>query len=74
MAVARHFEQMEVDEEACIGGFLEKLTDGNSGTTEYTRKTQNYDGYRASVKRRRTKFAARPGEQVAAKVRMCIIG
>ena len=68
VAVARHFEQFEVDEEACIGGFLERLTEGNSATTEYTRKTQYLDDYRGSSKRRRTKNAARPGEQVAAKV------
>jgi hypothetical protein len=69
VAVARHFEQLEVDEEACIGGFLERLKEGTSGITEYSRITQHYDGHRTSTKRRRTKFAARPGEQVAAKVR-----
>ena len=70
VAVARHFEQMEVDEEECIGGFLERLEKG-SGPTEYARKTCFFDGKAPSImvrKRRRTKWAARPGEQVAAKV------
>mmetsp|Transcript_3484 Transcript_3484/g.7911 ORF Transcript_3484/g.7911 Transcript_3484/m.7911 type:complete len:275 (-) Transcript_3484:148-972(-) len=68
VAVARHFEALEVDEEACIGGFLERLSEGTTNPTEYSRETQHYNGYRLSVKRRRTRFAARPGEQVAAKV------
>jgi hypothetical protein len=68
VAVARHFESLEVDEEACIGGFLERLTEGTVAPTEYARLTQHYEGFRLSTKRRRTKFAARPGEQVAAKV------
>jgi hypothetical protein len=72
VAVARHFEQMDVDEEACIGGFLERLEKGStSGMTEYTRTTANYDGRAHTIsvrKRKRNKLAARPGEQVAAKV------
>eukprot|EP00980_Cylindrotheca_fusiformis_P028780 scaffold22642_cov134-Cylindrotheca_fusiformis.AAC.35 len=68
VAVARHFENLEVDEEDCIGGFLERLGVGTSSSTDYARTTQHYDGFRSSTKRRRTRFAARPGEQVAAKV------
>ncbi|KAI2511966.1 Sin3 binding region of histone deacetylase complex subunit SAP30 [Fragilaria crotonensis] len=40
VAVARHFESMDVDEEACIGGFLSKL----EGKTDYARKTAYFDG------------------------------
>mmetsp|Transcript_12226 Transcript_12226/g.35099 ORF Transcript_12226/g.35099 Transcript_12226/m.35099 type:complete len:314 (+) Transcript_12226:104-1045(+) len=69
VAVARHFEGMEVDEEETIGGFLERLEKGSSATTEYTRQTQYYDGSTCvNPSRRRSKLAARPGEQVAAKV------
>lgn len=68
VAVARHFESLEVDEEACIGGFLEKVSVGTAAPTEYARTTQFYDGFRIATKRRRARFAARPGEQVAAKV------
>jgi SAGA-associated factor 29 len=67
VAVARHFEQLEVDEEACIGGFLGKL----DGDSEYQRDTAHFDGRappNLQAKRRRSKLAARPGEQVAAKV------
>jgi SAGA-associated factor 29 len=67
VAVARHFEQLEVDEEVCIGGFLGKL----DGDTEYQRDTAYFDGRAPpslQAKRRRSKLAARPGEQVAAKV------
>jgi len=70
VAVARHFEQMEMDEEECIGGFLERL-EHPIGITEYTLKTQHFDGHAPSLavrKRKRNKWAARPGEQVAAKV------
>ena len=72
VAVARHFEgTLEVDEEAAIGGFLERLDKGPVATTDYARATQHFDG-RAPVlsvrKRKRHKLAARPGEQVAAKV------
>mmetsp|Transcript_26009 Transcript_26009/g.55714 ORF Transcript_26009/g.55714 Transcript_26009/m.55714 type:complete len:329 (+) Transcript_26009:221-1207(+) len=118
VAVARHFEQMEADEEEVIGGFLERLEEGPTVATEYSRKTQRYpikinnnptngknankgkkgkdgktkgdakmnilpggnngssanNGNTASIassrgsNRKRTKWAARPGEQVAAKV------
>jgi Sin3 binding region of histone deacetylase complex subunit SAP30 len=70
VAVARHFEGMEVDEEECIGGFLERL-ENPSGLTEYARKSGYFDGRapQPSVrKRKRTKLAARPGEQVRTKV------
>jgi len=103
VAVARHFEQMEADEEEVIGGFLERLEEGPTVATEYSRKTQRYpikinnnnspngkakggkkgkDGKKDKMNlnnnaavassrgsnRKRTKWAARPGEQVAAKV------
>jgi SAGA-associated factor 29 len=91
VAVARHFENMEVDEEDCIGGFLQRLEVGsamaqqnNHGIvpctsfgnpqatiTHYQRSNAYYDGhmpYPAVRKRSRHKNAARPGEQVAAKV------
>jgi hypothetical protein len=68
VAVARHFEQLEVDEDDCIGGFLERLEVGSSSVTEYARRTQYFDGQYWNAKRKRTKWAARPGEQVAAKV------
>mmetsp|Transcript_4836 Transcript_4836/g.7054 ORF Transcript_4836/g.7054 Transcript_4836/m.7054 type:complete len:198 (+) Transcript_4836:410-1003(+) len=58
---------MEVEEHACIGGFLSRL----EGRTDYNRETTHYDGRAAppaAKKRRRSKWAARPGEQVAAKV------
>lgn len=70
VAVARHFEQMEIDEEECIGGFLERL-EQPSGVTSYARETHVFDGKALSIqvrKRKRNKWAARPGEQVAAKV------
>jgi len=109
---------MEADEEEVIGGFLERLEEGPTVATEYSRKTQRYpikinnnptngknankgkkgkdgktkgdakmnilpggnngssanNGNTASIassrgsNRKRTKWAARPGEQVAAKV------
>lgn len=77
VAVARHFEQVDVDEEECIGGFLERLHEGAASTivgsmpTDYCRQTSFFDGQCAQSiirKRRRSKWAARPGEQVAAKV------
>ena len=67
VAVARHFENMDVNEEECIGGFLDHL----EGSTEYARKTAYFDGRALPLavrKRQRSKVAARPGEQVAAKV------
>lgn len=71
MAVARHFEQMEVDEQEIVGGFLERLEKPTGATTDYARKTAYFDGQSKSLterKRKRSKWAARPGEQVAAKV------
>jgi SAGA-associated factor 29 len=68
VAVARHFEGMEIDEEECIDGFLQRLESGSSAVTEFTRDTQFYDGHRINPKRKRSKYAARPGEHVAAKV------
>ncbi|KAG7362108.1 SGF29 tudor-like domain containing protein [Nitzschia inconspicua] len=97
VAVARHFEQMEVDEEECIGGFLERLEKGPTVVTEYARKSQIYPPKIPLVtkargplptlaptgkkkdknptnlshlfqNRKRAQWAARPGEQVAAKV------
>ena len=67
VAVARHFENMEVNEEECIGGFIDRLEGGK----EYARKTAYFDGRALPIavrKRQRSKVAARPGEQVAAKV------
>jgi SGF29 tudor-like domain len=61
---------MEVNEEECIGGFLQRLEKG-TGPTEYARKTAYFDGRAPALavrKRQRSKLAARPGEQVAAKV------
>lgn len=69
VAVARHFELMEVDEEECIGGFLQRLED--SSPSKYARKTAHFDGFAPPIslrKRQRNKNAARPQEQVAAKV------
>jgi SAGA-associated factor 29 len=97
VAVARHFEQMEVDEEECIGGFLERLENGPTVVTNYARKSQIYPPKISSAtktrgpppstntsgkkkdkntgnlshlfqNRKRAQWAARPGEQVAAKV------
>jgi len=67
VAVARHFESMEIDEEEAIGGFLERLEKGNAAT-DYARKTAHFDGRATHVsvrKRKRTKLAARPNEQVS---------
>lgn len=104
VAVARHFESMEVDEEMAIGGFLARLSAGRElgpfittttetssssscaeepsalataldpyllAAAEYARSTAHFNGTSPSAaqrKRRRSKNAARPGEQVAAKV------
>jgi SAGA-associated factor 29 len=60
-----------VDEEVAIGGFLERLEHTGRTSTEYARNTAYFDGRAPTPlqsKRRRSKFAARPGEQVAAKV------
>jgi hypothetical protein len=66
VAVARHFEAMEVDETESIGGFLARLSH-TGNYTDYARKTAFYDGHQYSSRKRNRK-AARPGEQVAAKV------
>jgi len=97
VAVARHFELMEVDEETVTGGFLARLSAGRelgplvsppsvnssskganplqalhtAAAANYARSTANFDGSAPDTlvrKRRRSKNAARPGEQVAAKV------
>ena len=63
MAVARHFETLEVPEDEAIDGFLEKLDRGERAV-DYARRTAAFQ----SRPRRRRQYAARPGEQVAAKV------
>lgn len=63
MAVARHFEQLEVPEDDAIMGFLERLEKGEHG--DYPRQTAAYP---ARKRRRTQKYAARAGDQVAAKV------
>ena len=71
VAVARHFEALDVSEEDCFGGFLDRLEEGPSVVTDYARRTQHFDGRAPPLavrKRQRGKRAARPGEQVAAKV------
>jgi len=69
VGVARHFEALlDVDEDQVIGGFLSRLSGNES---EYIRQTADFDGVAPSLitrKRNRSKNAARPGEQVAAKV------
>lgn len=68
---ARHFEAMEVNEEECIGGFLQRLENPSASQNEYARTTAHFDGHAPALavrKRQRAKLAARPGEQVAAKV------
>ncbi len=107
VAVARHFEAMEVDEDTVINGFLARLSAGrelgplippplsssrmhgvNGGHGQPSSDVHEYDRYAASSanyarstayfdgtapgplvrRRRRSKNAARPGEQVAAKI------
>lgn len=90
VAVARHFEAMEVDEETVINGFLARLSAGQElgpplarhpgqneydryalASTDYARSTAFYDGHvpgPMARRRRRSKNAASPGEQVAAKI------
>jgi SAGA-associated factor 29 len=98
VAVARHFEAMEVDEEEVIGGFLSRLSAGRevgpmvppptmslqgkesmhpitaryaASAAEYSRVTSHFDGSAPAPlvqQRRRSKNAARPTDQVAAKV------
>lgn len=70
VAVARHFETLEVPEEDAIDGFLERLDKGDQAV-DYARRTAAYAGAMTTTTRprsRRRQYAARPGEQVAAKV------
>lgn len=69
--VARHFEAYQIAEEDCISGFFERLHKGDVMPTDHMRQTAYYDGQALPIqarKRKRHKMAARPGEQVAAKV------
>lgn len=94
VAVARHFEAMEVDEETVINGFLARLSAGRelgpltpppnqhrqpvheydryaAASANYGRSTSYFDGTAPGPlvrRRRRSKNAARPSEQVAAKI------
>jgi SAGA-associated factor 29 len=98
VAVARHFEAMEVDEDQVIGGFLSRLSAGRelgplipppsstlpgkestnpiqaryaASAAEYARSSSHFDGSAPGSiirRRRRSKNAARPTEQVAAKI------
>jgi len=68
VGVARHFEAFEVDADQVIGGFLSRPSGNGS---DYVRATAVFDGIAptlATRKRNRSKKAARPGEQVAAKI------
>eukprot|EP00977_Amphora_coffeiformis_P020900 scaffold8605_cov178-Amphora_coffeaeformis.AAC.19 len=65
VAVARHFETLEVPEDEAIDGFLEKLDKGEQAV-DYARRTRVMTGRPRQARRRQ--YAARPGEQVAAKV------
>ena len=64
VAVARHFETLEVPEDEAIDGFLEKLEKGEQAV-DYARRTAAFSPRQRA---RRRQYAARPGEQVAAKV------
>lgn len=66
VAVARHFETLEVPEDDAVDGFLERLAAGTEAV-DYARRTAAWTKSR-STSRRRRQYAARPGEQVAAKV------
>ena len=94
VAVARHFEAMEVDEDTVINGFLARLSAGQelgplvpppsqrvhpsheydryaAASADYARSTAFFDGHAPGPlarRRRRSKNAARPAEQVAAKI------
>ncbi len=62
VAVARHFEQLEVDEEKCIGGFLERLEKGPNAYTDYAREVGVFDGRAPSpmvLRRRRCRMAGK---------------
>lgn len=66
VAVARHFETLEVTEDDAVDAFLERLAAGNQAV-DYGRRTAAWTTSRSTARRRR-QYAARPGEQVAAKV------
>mmetsp|Transcript_12701 Transcript_12701/g.16575 ORF Transcript_12701/g.16575 Transcript_12701/m.16575 type:complete len:270 (+) Transcript_12701:165-974(+) len=74
VAVARHFEAMEVDEDEAIQGFLRMLNSPSNGmnpSMELAAIEPPFDGLAMNSSTRRRKkirMAARPGEQVAAKV------
>lgn len=92
VAVARHFEAMEVDEDTVINGFLSRLSAGRelgplvpnqqrqpvfeydryaAASADYARSTAFFDGHAPGPlarRRTRSKNAARPSEQVAAKI------
>ena len=96
VAVARHFEAMEVDEETVVNGFLARLSAGRelgplipgpnqhrtrppvheydrfaAASADYARSTAFFDGHATGAlarRRRRSKNAAKPSEQVAAKI------
>lgn len=71
VAVARHFEAMEVDEDEAIHGFFQMLNSQNQCFGRKPAIPPVFDGLAPSAavrKRKRSKMAARPGEQVAAKV------
>jgi SAGA-associated factor 29 len=109
VAVARHFEAMEVNEETVVNGFLARLSAGQElgpllpnttqrisgasvgnataglaagsesheydryavSSADYARSTSFFDGHAPGPlarRRKRSKNAARPGDQVAAKI------
>lgn len=75
VAVARHFESMEVDEDEAIQGFFRILNSSGQYQSQYNGSALAippvFDGLAMNAsarRRRRSKMAARPGEQVAAKV------
>ncbi|GMH71163.1 hypothetical protein TrST_g11336 [Triparma strigata] len=65
--VASHFLALDVDEEAVLGGFL-RTCDGEKDYADDNKVIINTVPSVQAHKRKRAKTAARPGEQVAAKV------
>ncbi|GMI48780.1 hypothetical protein TrCOL_g3999 [Triparma columacea] len=65
-AAAKHFENMEVDEETVLGGFLTRC-DGSKDYMESARVLSSNTPSLQAYRRKRQKAAALPGEQVAAK-------
>ncbi|GMH91186.1 hypothetical protein TL16_g11983 [Triparma laevis f. inornata] len=65
--IASHFLTIDVDEEAVLGGFL-KTCDGEKDYADDNKVVVNAVPSVMAHKRKRAKAAARPGEQVAAKV------